>query len=100
MDRPLSHSAFAARNTSSLHSIGVTHVISVMRDPPIFYGPEFVTMAIPIDDWPDEVGFTQQRKDPTSVFTEWAQEILCHLKDALDFIQAALANNGIVLVHW
>jgi len=71
---------FAAQNISNLHSLGITHVVSVVEVPPIL-GGSIKHMHIFISDW-------------------FGADLAKHFDSTTDFIRQALSQQGTkVLVH-
>jgi len=74
---------FTARNETQLSALGITHVISVIEQPPVFPQTHFLqTLHIPLSDGSDE-------------------DILVHLPTTTSFIHDALAESpdSRVMVH-
>jgi len=71
--------AFSVRNPSTLRQRGVSHILSVLVDPPSI-PDDFGKLAIQVNDYPDE-------------------ELLCHFSTTNRFIHSALTSGNAVLIH-
>lgn len=93
-------------DTEDLRSKGITHILSVMRDPPVEVGStkgytEYLQMVVDVEDWPDQVlPLVEPAPKMNRKLTQLLQELICHFDDTNTFISGAISTEGGVLVHW